>query len=135
MLTECPTLTPEIEVLLTRAMFPDPDRIRGTLQTYCTDPERRVFGWMVGGRMVSAAGVRQAETEGEVLHLGTLPGEERRGHARALLHALLAYLNAARLVAETDDKAGDFYRRAGFQVRPAPPRGGHARYRVTLIHP
>lgn len=135
MLTGCLTLTPEIEVLLTRAMFPDPDRIRGTLQTYREDPERRVFGWMAGGRMVSAAGVRQEGEELEVLHLATAPGEEGRGHARTLLHALAEHLNAARLVAETDDAAVNFYRRSGFEVRPAPPRGDRSRSRVTLTRP
>ncbi|MPY67324.1 GNAT family N-acetyltransferase [Deinococcus sp. SDU3-2] len=132
MLTELPTLTPEAGSLLARAMFPDPERIALTLETYRTDPQRRVFVWAEGGQVLSAAGVHNRDTETEVLHLATRPGEEKRGYARALLHALADHLNAARLVAETDDGAVGFYRRTGFEVTPAPPRGGRARYRVTL---
>ncbi|MCP2014067.1 ribosomal protein S18 acetylase RimI-like enzyme [Deinococcus sp. HSC-46F16] len=132
MLTELPILTPEAGDLLARAMFPDPERIARTLEAYRTAPERRVFVWLEGGRVVSAAGLRIQGAEVEVLHLATRPGEKGRGHARALLHALAEHLNAARLVAETDDGAVGFYRRAGFEVTPAPPRGGRARYRVTL---
>ncbi|WP_104989904.1 GNAT family N-acetyltransferase [Deinococcus sp. NW-56] len=132
MLTELPTPTPEAGTLLARAMFPDPERIARTLEVYRTDPERRVFVWTEGDRLVSAAGLRTQGETAEVLHLATRPGEEGRGYARALLHALAGHLGAERLVAETDDGAVGFYRRAGFEVTPAPPRGGRARYRVTL---
>ncbi|WP_170928672.1 GNAT family N-acetyltransferase [Deinococcus hopiensis] len=132
MLTELEVLPPEVERLLARAMFPDPERIRRCLDAYGAVPSRRAFVWKVDERPVSAAGVQQRGEEVEVLHLGTALGQEGRGYARALLHALLTELKAARLVAETDDGAVDFYRRAGFEVREAPPRGGRPRYRVTL---
>ncbi|WP_264775131.1 GNAT family N-acetyltransferase [Deinococcus aetherius] len=132
MLTEANTLTPELETLLARAMFPDPGRIRRTLESYRTDPTRRVFAWVVEGRPVSTAGIQQRDGEVEVLHLGTAPGEERRGHARTLLHALAAYLNTGHVVAETDDEAVEFYRRAGFEVTPIPSPRERARYRCVL---
>lgn len=133
MLTELPTLTPEAGSLLTRAMFPDPERIARTLATYRMDPERRVFVWLEGGRVVSAAGLHTPGETAEVLHLVTRPGKEGRGYARALLHALAGHLDAEQLVAEADDDAVGFYRRAGFEVTPAPPRGSRDRYRATLI--
>lgn len=132
MLSELEVLTPEVERLLARAMFPDPGRVRRRLEEYRTDSARRLFAWVEGGRPVSAAGVRQHGEEVEVLHLGTAPGQEGRGHARALLHAVAAHLGAARMVAETDDDAVGFYRRASFEVVPAPPRGGQRRYRAVL---
>ncbi|GMA16165.1 GNAT family N-acetyltransferase [Deinococcus metallilatus] len=132
MLTEAETLTPELETLLARAMFPHPERIRRTLEEYRSDPERHVFAWVMDGQPVSAAGLRQHGEAVEVLHLGTAAGEEGRGHARALLRALAAHLNAAPLVAETDDNAVGFYRRAGFEVTTAPPKGGRPRYLCTL---
>ncbi|WP_019587020.1 GNAT family N-acetyltransferase [Deinococcus apachensis] len=135
MLTEPNTLTPEVEALLTRAMFPDPERLRRKLERYRAEPERRIFVWMADGRPVSAAGILQHGEEVEILHLGTAPGEERRGHARALLHAIEAHLKITRLLAETDDEAVGFYRRAGFQVTPAPPKGGSSRYRAVLTRP
>lgn len=135
MLTEVQEWTPEVEGLLTRAMFPDPKRIRLRLEEYLTDPSRRVFVWEVAGQPVSAAGIRQTGEEVELLHLGTAPEHEGRGYAHALLHALLAGLNATRLTAETDDSAVDFYRRSGFKVENAPPRSGQPRYRVALTRP
>lgn len=135
MLTEPDILTPELGALLARAMFADPERIRRRLEEYRTDSGRRVLAWVVEGRPVCAAGVRPREEEAEVLHLGTAPGEEGRGHARALLHAVAAHLHISRLVAETDEDAVNFYRRAGFEVTPAPPKGGRTRYRCVLTRP
>ncbi|GBF05588.1 hypothetical protein DAERI_050097 [Deinococcus aerius] len=135
MLTEANTLTTEVEALLIRAMFPDPERIRRKLEDYRTEPGRQVFVWSVDGRPVSAAGVREVGEAAEILHLGTAPGEEGRGYARALLHAVAAHLNAAKLLAETDDDAAAFYRRAGFEITPATPRGGRPRYRAVLTRP
>lgn len=135
MLTEANTLTTEVEALLIRAMFPDPERIRRKLEDYRSEPGRQVFVWSVDGRPVSAAGVREVREAAEILHLGTAPGEEGRGYARALLHAVAAHLNAAKLLAETDDDAAAFYRRAGFEITPAPPRGGRPRYRAVLTRP
>ena len=127
--------TPDVQKLLARAMFPDPERVRLQLEAYRTDPSRRVFVWEEEGKAVCAAGVRQKEDEAEVLHVGTAPGHEGRGHARALLGAVLGHLGAARMVAETDGDAVGFYRRAGFEVENAPPRGNRPRFRVTLIQP
>ncbi|WP_051517308.1 GNAT family N-acetyltransferase [Deinococcus phoenicis] len=135
MLTEPDALTPELGALLARAMFPDPARIRRTLESYRSDPERRIFAWTLEGRPVSAAGLRPHGQEVEVLHLGTAPGQEGRGYARALLHALAEHLKAARVVAETDEDAVGFYRRAGFMVTPIPSRWGRARFGCTLTRP
>ncbi|WP_102125207.1 hypothetical protein [Deinococcus planocerae] len=126
MLTQADVLSAELEALLARSMFPDPEHIRRMLETYQTDPTRCVFTWGVEGRPVSAAGIRQHDGEVEVLHLGTAP---------PLLHTLAAHLSAARMVAETDDGAAEFYRRAGFEVRPIPSRWERARYRCVLISP
>lgn len=135
MLTELEVLTPEVERLLARAVGPDTGRVRLRLEEYRTDSNRRLFAWVEGGRPVSAAGVREHGKEVEILHLGTAPGQERRGHARALLHAVATHLGAARMVAETGDDAVGFYRRADFEVMPAPPRGGPRRYRAVLTRP
>lgn len=134
MLTEA-ALSPELEALLSRAMFPDPERIRRALKSYRTDPTCRIFTWMVEGHPVSAAGIRQHDGGVEVLHLSTAPGEEGRGYARALLHTLAAHLSASHMVAETDDGAVEFYRRAGFEVTPIPSSWERARYRCVLTLP
>jgi GNAT superfamily N-acetyltransferase len=123
MLRESGSITPEPGALLARAMFPDPERIRRTLKSYRNDPDRRVFAWVLDVQPLSAAGLRGHGEAAEVLHPGTAPDQEGRGHARALLHAVATHINAARLIAETDDAAVGFCRRAGFEVVSAAPRG------------
>lgn len=135
MLTEPDPLRPEVEALLTQAMFPDPGRIRRKLERYHPDPERRVFVWLMEGRPVNAAGVRRHGEEVEALHLGTAPGEERRGHARSLLHAVATPLEAQRIVAEIHEGAAEFHRRARVSLTPAPTRGGSPRFLAVLTRP
>lgn len=132
MLRPSPPLTPEIAALLRRAMFPDPARIARALEAYRSEPGLAVFIWEVGGVAVSAAGVRVAGAEAEVLHIGTRPDGTGQGHGRALLWAIAAHLNLSRLVAETDDAAVDFYRRSGFEVSGAPDRGERRRFLCAL---
>lgn len=96
------------------------------------DPTSRAFAWVVEGRPVSAAGMRQRDGEVEVLHLGTAPGEEGRGYARALLHALAVHLSASHLVAETDGDAAGFSHWDGFEVTPLPSPWDWARSRCVL---
>ncbi len=132
MLSPAPDLTPEIAVLLRRAMFPDPARIALALEAYRTHPDRRIFVWDVGGRPVCAVGVQLAGREAQVLHIGTRPEQAGRGHGRQLVYAVAAQLGLTRLTAETDDDAVGFYRRSGFEVAEVPGRGGRRRYLCTL---
>lgn len=124
MLRPAPALSPEIAALLSRAMFPDPARIARALAAYRTEPDRAVFVWEVGGVAVSAAGVRVAGAEAEVLHIGTRPDGTGQGHGRALLWAIAAHLKLSRLVAETDDAAVDFT--AAAASRSVTPRTGES---------
>lgn len=132
MLRPAPALSPEIAALLSRAMFPDPARIARALAAYRTEPDRAVFVWEVGGVAVSAAGVRVAGAEAEVLHIGTRPDGTGQGHGRALLWAIAAHLKLSRLVAETDEDAVGFYCRSGFEIGGAPDRGERRRFLCTL---
>ncbi|TSA81075.1 GNAT family N-acetyltransferase [Deinococcus detaillensis] len=122
------SLTPNVAALLTRAMFPDPERTVLTLKTYQTDPARRIFTWNICGEPVSAVGLAVNKMEAEILHIGTSPEQTARGYGRDLLHAVADHLQLQKLVAETDDESVGFYRRSGFQVSEAPARGGQRRF-------
>ncbi|WP_291425708.1 GNAT family N-acetyltransferase [Deinococcus sp.] len=139
-------LTPEAEALLSRAMYPDPERIGQTLGRYRHDPELRVYGLYISygllepgrfgcnpsrrqpqgtqltqavpGRLACAAGVRLDGRQGELLHIGTAPELAGRGYGRRLIHELMNQLGLERLQAQTDHQAAGFYRKAGFQVQP-----------------
>ncbi|MFK7602099.1 GNAT family N-acetyltransferase [Deinococcus sp. SM5_A1] len=135
MLRLAPALTPEIAVLLGRAMFPDPARIERALEAYRTEDSRQLFVWEVGGQIVSAAALRSNGQKAEVLHIGTRPDAGGRGYGRGLLHAIAAHLNLSQLTAETDDESVEFYRRSGFEIAEAPARGGRRRFWCVLSLP
>ena len=93
--------TPEVAALLRLAMWPDPERVRAELDAYRGEPGLQVWSWEVGngkggGRTVCAAGLHLAGTRAELCHLGTAADARGRGHARALLHALVAELELYR---------------------------------------
>jgi len=136
MLQPAPSLTPEIAALLARAMFPDLARITRTLETYRTDPARRVFIWEVNGEPVRAVGLVVNETSAEVLHIGTRSESTGNGHGRQLLFAAADHLYLWQLTAETDDDSVEFYRRCGFRVYETQPRAERRRFRCGLsLHP
>lgn len=128
MMRRCMFPTPEVEALLAHAMFPDAARIARNLEAYRTDPGRQLFLWETGGRVVCAVGLHVRARQAEVLHIGTDPQERGKGFARALLSAVASALDLTALSAETDEDAVGFYRRSGFQVREAAPRGGQRRF-------
>ena len=126
-------LTPGVADLLALAMFPDPERVRATLEKYASDPQRQVWVWQEEEQPVCAAGVRVSGRVAEILHIGTRAGARRQGHAERLLLSLLEQLGLTTLEAETDDEAVEFYRQAGFSIEETAGRGGHIRYHCTLI--
>ncbi|WP_407539542.1 GNAT family N-acetyltransferase [Deinococcus radiomollis] len=127
------TLEPEVAELLALAMYPDSVRVRAALEKYASDPQRQVWVWQARGKPVCAIGLRINGNAAEILHIGTQLDARRQGHARQLLFALLERLDLTTLEAETDDGAAGFYRRAGFKVEETEGRGGHVRYRCTLL--
>lgn len=128
----CTVLTPEVEALLALAMWPDPGRVRTTLDAYAQNPELQVWTWTEAERPVCAAGLRGSGRAGALLHLGTQAQDRGQGHARRLLLGLMGQLNLDLLEAETDDDSVGFYRRAGFTVQETAARGHRPRYRCTL---
>ena len=132
-----PTLTPELGALLARAMFPNPERAQRELAAYRSGAGGQVFAWVVGGTVVSAAGLRLGadRQDAEVRHLGTAPAHTGQGHARALLSATAQALGVRTLWAQTDDGAVGFYRRAGFVVSAVPSPWEVNRYLCRLTLP
>lgn len=78
--------------------------------------------------MVCAAGLHVSGQDAQLLHLGTHPGREGRGHARALLRAVTDDRKLRRLTAETDGSAAGFYRRCGFELTERPSPWGTPRF-------
>lgn len=128
-------MTPEASALLALAMWPDPARIAAALERYADNPERQVWTWTDNDRVLCAAGVEVQAGRAELLHIGTAPRARGQGAGRSLLLALMVELQLQELRAETDDGAVGFYRRCGFAVSGAAPRGGAVRYHCTLSPP
>jgi GNAT superfamily N-acetyltransferase len=132
-----PALTPELGALLARAMFPDPERVQQELAAYRSGAGGQVFAWEIGGKVVSAAGLR-LEDDGpgaELRHIGTAPAHTGRGYGRALLYAAAEALAVQTLWAQTDDGEVGFYCRLGFVVSAVPSPWKVNRYLCRLTLP
>lgn len=100
-------------------------------------PELRVLGECVGDEPTAFAAFRSSPAAVTLEYIAVALGSQRAGTGRRLVESIRAIEPGRPLVAETDDDAVDFYRRAGFDVVPAaedPRWPGRARYECRL-HP
>ena len=129
MLVRDPSVTPEVVAVLARAMG---DGAReASLSEYRQGRNSALFGWSVDGSLVCVASVSLDGSRGELVHIATDPACERRGHAKALVNAVVADLELAVLVADTDEDAVNFCRRSGFTVEPLESPWPTPRFRCT----
>lgn len=132
MLLMHPTISPDLQALLARAMFPDPQRTAHTFQQYHQRTDWQVFAWQIRGKIVCAAGLQAEGHSAEILHIGTDPLHSGQGYGRALLQAVIRELNLMQVRADTDDSSIGFYRKLGFTDTEIPNPWNTRRYRCTL---
>lgn len=120
------TLTAEVVELLQDAAG------SAGLSRYGRDPEVRVVGWSVEGRLVSAAGVLVERSDLVLLHIATRRDSRRMGYGEHLVRAIAGRWSPRSVFAETDDDAVGFYRRLGFVVEEMKSPWEVPRYRCVL---
>ncbi|WNQ11925.1 GNAT family N-acetyltransferase [Paenibacillus aurantius] len=108
---------PAIQELLACSVFPDPDRVMETIETYRREPERELYGHESEGEIIGLIGFR-LENGGTLTidHLAVRPDCRGAGFGRGLLLETLELKEPREMVAETDEDAVDFYRSTGFIV-------------------
>lgn len=95
---------------------PAPERIEQVCQRYRDDLAWMLMGKEIEGELVGCVGVEISGDEGVLHCIAVKPEARRQCLGRQMLDELGARLELAKLSAETDCEAVDFYRRCGFQV-------------------
>lgn len=105
------------------ASLPSPD-VAGLLapSVYAPTPEKRTARAAI---LVARMHVPCAE----LLDFAVTPAAQRHGLGRRMLAFLFDVCGVETIAVETDNDAVGFYRRCGFSIAPAAPRGGTARWR------
>jgi ribosomal protein S18 acetylase RimI-like enzyme len=69
----------------------------------------------------------------EILNIAVDPDYRGRGFGSQLVKQVIAAHSPAKIIAETDDDAVDFYRKLGFNTIPFHSKWGITRYKMLLI--
>lgn len=107
----------EVLELLSYSIYPDPDRLRQAVNEYRTNSSLRLYGLTDDGELLGIIGYAIRENEQiQILHLAVRPDVRYSGYGRGMILEVIGTENPARLFAETDADAADFYRNVGFTV-------------------
>ena len=113
-----PSLLTELKRLLAYAVGkPDEQRLSRLLGETYSQPSRRLLALTDGSQIVGVVGFeRTGESSAILMHIAVAPPYRRKGLGRRLVEHLTAAEGFARLEAETDDDAAEFYRQCRFEV-------------------
>ncbi|WP_409344431.1 GNAT family N-acetyltransferase [Paenibacillus sp. MBLB4367] len=108
---------PAVQELLGLAIFPDPEKVQKAVDTYKHEDRAHLTGYENEGALVGLAGFRLDEAGVmEIKHIAVVPEERGKGYGRGIVLELLFQHNPAKIIAETDEEAVDFYRSIGFMI-------------------
>ncbi|WP_098747145.1 GNAT family N-acetyltransferase [Paenibacillus sp. EZ-K15] len=110
-------IQPEVKELLSYSVFPDPEAVDQAAASYQTG-RNRLFGYEEDGLLLGVIGFDIDQDELTIRHLAVLPENRGKGYGRGLILELLLEVQPkpARVIAETDEEAVNFYRSIGFEV-------------------
>lgn len=105
-----------IQTLVGYSCF-DLDKLDETIKLYQTDPELELHGYESEGEIIGIIGFRKnKDNELAITHLAVKPEFRGAGFGRGQILEVIALMNPAALIAETDEEAVDFYRAIGFEI-------------------
>jgi len=108
---------PQIEELLGYAVFTDEKELAEVIGRYKTDERWKLLGYSEEGRIIGVIGYEMASpTILKLLHLAVDPPYRGLGYGRGMILELLELERPARIKAETDEEAADFFRNIGFEI-------------------
>ena len=127
-------LSPDVYGLLAPSVFaPTPEKLAARAARYAAQPDVRAFTLRCGGTRTAVLVAQIHVPRAELLDFAVTPAAQRRGLGRRMLAFLFNVCGIETLAAETDNDAVGFYRRCGFSITSADPRGGTARWRCTAV--
>lgn len=107
----------EIKALMSYCIFPDPDKLDKVIAQYKSKSDHRLYGIVVENQVVGIVGYKQLSSDViEIQHISVSPQYRGGGYGRGLVLELLNTEKPAKIIAETDGDAVDFYRRIGFKI-------------------
>lgn len=107
----------EIKDLIGHCIFPDPDKLDKVIAQYKSKSDLRLYGIVVENQVVGIVGYKQLSSDIiEIQHISVNPQYRGGGYGRGLIFELLNTEKPAKITAETDGDAVDFYRRIGFEI-------------------
>lgn len=122
--------SPDVAGLLAPSVYaPTPEKRTARAARYAASPNVRAFTLRCGGTRTAVLVARMHVPRAELLDFAVTPAAQRRGLGRRMLAFLFDVCGVETIAAETDNDAVGFYRRCGFSIAPAAPRGGTARWR------
>lgn len=110
---------PQLQELLSYAVFPDPQVLEAVIQQYDTQDHMHLYGYQEDGAWIGVIGcVEEADTPDvlRIRHLAIAPNERGKGYGRGILLELIETAQPSVLLAEADDEGAEFYRNIGFTV-------------------
>lgn len=122
--------SPDVYGLLAPSVYaPTPEKLAARAAQYAAQPDVRAFTLRCGGIRTAILVARMHVPCAELLDFAVTPAAQRHGLGRRMLAFLFDVCGIETIAAETDNDAVGFYRRCGFSIAPAAPRGGTARWR------
>ena len=126
--------SPDVANLLAPSVYaPTPEKLTARAAQYAAQPDVRAFTLRCGGTRAAIL-VAKMGAHAELLDFAVMPAAQRHGLGRRMLAFLVDVCGVETIAAETDNDAVGFYRRCGFRIVPATPRGGTARWHCIGTH-
>lgn len=107
---------PEIQELLSYAVFPSPEKLARTVGDYTGNPSLELCGYVQEEELVGLIGFTVEQGELLIRHLAVKPECRGLGFGRGLILEAIDRVRPVRVIAETDEDAVDFYRWIGFEI-------------------
>lgn len=106
-----------VQDLLAYSIYPDPVKLKQTVQAYESNSDWQLYGLESEGELVGLIGCRmEVDKRLFITHLAVEPDQRGQGFGRGLILEGIELWKPMQVLAETDEDAVDFYRNIGFTI-------------------
>jgi ribosomal protein S18 acetylase RimI-like enzyme len=107
----------KVQELIEYSVFPDPDKIKETINNYKNQEDLELMGFEFEGNMIGIIGYSIDNNNIlQIKHISVDPVERGKGYGRFLIIEMINTRDPLEVHAETDLDAVDFYRSIGFVI-------------------
>ena len=125
-----------LSLLACSIYMPTPEKLETLADTVSSDPAVSAYACYINSAPRGVIVLRRIGDDAEITQIAVDPAHRNRGIASGLISFAATTLAPRRIIAETDDDAVGFYRKAGFCVASLCEQyPGIVRYRCSLQLP